>query len=360
MNLQSFLELFAQGAIVLLAIIVLRQWALWRDRVSLDILMVFGSLALVVVLTSASRLAAYQTRWLDPIAIAVFLAHPYLLMRVVSHFRPVPATVQRVAASGLALAVAAAFVVEVRSAPLITVAFLFFVWLMGYDARAFHAGAKAAGGVTHWRMLHAAWGALLLAVTFVLAVIASTARSSAGLAAGFVPLSALGAALNYYFAFAPPPWLRRTWQSAELYEFLAERSEAERPVPDHELLGRLSAFVIKAVGAKGSAVALWNERQEHLVVQVSTWGYLEPGRPVPEGRLLKAWWDDRAALVSRFEWVLPGGAPAASMSFPFQAVSRLAESSTSCCPKAPCSCRTTWHCCGCAAAKWPSSSTMRR
>jgi len=93
-NLQSFLELFAQGAIVLLAIIVLRQWALWRDRVSLDILMVFGSLALVVVLTSASRLAAYETRWLDPIAIAVFLAHPYLLMRVVSHFRPVPATVQ--------------------------------------------------------------------------------------------------------------------------------------------------------------------------------------------------------------------------------------------------------------------------
>ena len=39
MNLQSFLELFAQGAIVLLAIIVLRQWAQWRDRVSLDILL---------------------------------------------------------------------------------------------------------------------------------------------------------------------------------------------------------------------------------------------------------------------------------------------------------------------------------
>jgi signal transduction histidine kinase len=306
---QIFLELLAQGAIVLLAMIVLRQWAEWRDRVSLDIFLVFGSLALVVILTSALRLAEYETRWLEPVGIAVFLAHPYLLMRVVSHFRPVSAGVRRVAAVGLALSVAATFVVEVRSAPLIASAFLFFIWLMAYDARAFLAGAKAAGGVTHWRMLHAAWGALLLAVTFVLAVVASMARDSAGVAAGFVPLFAIGAALNYYFAFAPAPWLRRIWQSAELYGFLAERNEGERPATEAELLGRLSAFVVKAVGAKGAAVALWDERQEHLIVHVSRWGYLEPGRAVPEGRLLTAWWDDRAALVSEFEWVLPGGAP---------------------------------------------------
>ena len=42
---------------------------------------------------------------------------------------------------------------------------------------------------------------------------------------------------------------------------------------------------------------------------MSRWGYLEPGRPVPEGRLLGAWRDDRASLVRQFEWVLPGGEP---------------------------------------------------
>ena len=46
-------------------------------------------------------------------------------------------------------------------------AFLYFIWLLAYVAWAFRLGAKAAGGVTHWRMLHAGWGALLLAVVFV-------------------------------------------------------------------------------------------------------------------------------------------------------------------------------------------------
>ena len=59
---------------------------------------------------------------------------------------------------------------------------------------------------------------------------------------------------------------------------------------------------------RGSA-AFWDESQQALIVPVSRWGYLEPGRPVPEGRLLEAWRSDRATLVNQLEWVLPGGAP---------------------------------------------------
>ena len=54
---------------------------------------------------------------------------------------------------------------------LVVFAFLYFIWLLGYAAWAFRQGARAAGGVTHWRMQHAALGALLLAVVFILAVL---------------------------------------------------------------------------------------------------------------------------------------------------------------------------------------------
>jgi signal transduction histidine kinase len=308
-SLQSFLEWLTQGALVLLAVVVLVQWARWRDRVSFDILCVFGSIAILLVLDRGLRLTHTEASWILPLGLSVLLAHPYLLMQVVSHFRPVSATVQRLAAIGLALSLAAAWVVEVRSAPLLAFALLYFLWLLGYVAWAFRLGAKAARGVTRWRMAHAAWGAALLATVSLLTAFVWMAPAVRAGAAAFVQLAALGAALNYYFAFAPPPWLRRIWQSTELYGFLAERALTAGLPSQHDLLNRLCTFVIAAVGAKGAAAALWDDRQQHLIVQVSRWGYLEPGRPVPEGRLLKAWWDDRATLVREFEWVLPGGAP---------------------------------------------------
>ena len=77
------------------------QWARWRDRVSLDIFLVFGSLAILLILERALRLTHIQAAWIRPLGISVLLAHPYLLLRVVSHFRPVSRTVQRAAIAGL-------------------------------------------------------------------------------------------------------------------------------------------------------------------------------------------------------------------------------------------------------------------
>ena len=77
------------------------QWARWRDRVSLDILLVFGSLAILLILERALRLTQIQAAWIRPLGISVLLAHPYLLMRVVSHFRPVSRAAKRAATAGL-------------------------------------------------------------------------------------------------------------------------------------------------------------------------------------------------------------------------------------------------------------------
>jgi signal transduction histidine kinase len=310
-SLQSFLEWFTQGAIVLLAILMVVQWRRWRDRVSLDISLVFGSLAILLVFERTLRLADIRAPWLRPIGITVLLAHPYLLLRVVSHFRRVSRGFWRAATIGLGVSLLATWVSEwpFRSPLLVVFSFLYFVWLLTYVAFAFRQGARAARGVTHWRMQLAALGALLLALVFVLAVIVALLPVSRVATAAMIPLAALGAALSYYFAFAPPSWLRRLWQSSDLYEFLADRALTGGSPTQADLLNRLCTFAVPAVGATGASAALWNDEKQQLVVAVSRWGYLEPGRPVPEGRLLDAWRENRAMLVPNYEWVLPGGAP---------------------------------------------------
>lgn len=309
MSLQAFLEWFTQGAIVVLAIVVLLQWARWRDRVSLDIFFVFGSLALILILERALRLADVEVPWIRPLGLSVLLAHPYLLLRVVSHFRPVSRAVARLSPVGLALALTVTWIADVQLPVLNLLAFIYFVALLAYVAWSFRRGAKAAGGVSHWRMLHAAWGALLLAVVGALVLMSSLLAVTRDAVSAFIPLSALAAALNYYIAFAPPSFLRRLWQSTELYGFVADRTLTSGSASQNEILQRLCTFVISAVGATAASAALWDEARQKLVVRVSRWGYLEPDRPVPEGRLLDAWRQERPVLVTHFEWVLPGGAP---------------------------------------------------
>jgi signal transduction histidine kinase len=309
-SLQSFLEWFTQGAIVLLAIRMVAQWARWRDRVSLDIFLVFGSLAILLILEPALRLTDVQAAWIRPLGISVLLAHPYLLLRVVSHFRPVSRTVQQVATAGLVVSLIATWTAAwpFRSTALMVFAFLYFIGLLGYVAWAFRQGARAAGGVTHWRMRHAGLGALLLAIVSILAVLIAVLPVARAVVAALIPLAALGAALNYSFAFAPPAWLRRLWQSSELYGFLSDRALAGGAPSRNDPLNRLCTFAVAGVGATGGSAALWDDERQALVVAVSRWGYLEPGRAVPEGTLLDAWRSNTATLVKHHEWVLPGGA----------------------------------------------------
>src|SRR4029079_8917148 len=107
--------------------------------------------------------------------------------------------------------------------------------------------------------------------------------------------------------FAPPAWLRRTWQSAELYEFLAEASTGQNVRTRDEVLGRLCQFVMSAVGARGAAVGL-EDANGQLVVAVSYWDSLKADDQVPEGLLRDAWMDRRSIFIRDYE---PAGAPMA-------------------------------------------------
>jgi signal transduction histidine kinase len=309
MTLQDFIEWFSQGAIVLLAVLTLLKYLRWRDRSSLDIVFVFGSLASLLVVERVLALAHLQPGWLAPLRLTVLVAHPYLLLRVVSHFRPVSSFVRRFAPAAVIVSMLLVWVPpSFRTAPLVGLAFLYFIWQLGYVAFSFRERARAVGGVTHWRMLHAGWGAGLLLLVFVLALLISLVPVTRSMLGAFILVSALGASLNYYFAFAPPAWLRRIWQSAELYEFLADASAGSKNTPREEVLSRLCLFVMSAVGARGTAVGLEEAPDGQLMVAVSFWDSLKTGDPVPPGRLLDAWNEGRAVFIADYE---PAGSPTA-------------------------------------------------
>jgi signal transduction histidine kinase len=306
MSLQTFIEWFTQGAIVLLAVLMAIQWARWRDRVSLDIAFVFVTLAFITILERFLAIANVQTTWIRPLGTSVLLAHPYLLLRVVSHFRPVSSGLRRIAAVALAASLVAVWAPPFHTKPMAALAFFYFVCLLAYVAFAFRERAGAAGGVTHWRMLHASWGAASFALVFILTVVIAFLPTTGNEAAAFIPLGALAAALNYYFAFAPPSRVRRLWQSSELYGFLAEASLASKNSTQEEVLDRLCLFVMSAVGARGAAVALQSNADGRLIVVSSHWDSLKVGSGIPEGRLFDAWFRDQAIFIKDYE---PAGAP---------------------------------------------------
>ena len=310
MTLQNFFEWFTQGAIVLLAILTLVQWLRWRDRSSLDIVFVFASLAALVVVERMLAVARIQPAWIGQVRLTVLVAHPYLLLRVVSHFRPVSSFIRRFAPVALALSLLVVWVpvTPFHTVPMAAFAVANFIWQLGYVTLAFRGRARAVGGVTHWRMLHASWGAGLLVLVFVLAVLISLVPDAANGLGAFILVSALCASLNYYFAFAPPAWLRRIWQSAELYGFLVDASAGSKNPAREEVLSRLCLFVMSAVGARGTAVGLEGGEEAELMVAVSFWDSLKTGNAVPPGRLLDAWRDSRAIFIKDYE---PAGSPTA-------------------------------------------------
>ena len=174
MSLQAFLEWFTQASIVLLAILMVVQWTRWRDRVSLDIFLVFGSLAILLILERAASPHGHSGR-VDPSAGHQRPARAPL--SAAARRLALPARLANCAARGRRQGSSCRSLRRGRrpgrsarprsSFP----RFVYFLWLLGYVAWAFRQGARAAGGVTHWRMQHAALGALLLAIVFVLAVL---------------------------------------------------------------------------------------------------------------------------------------------------------------------------------------------
>jgi hypothetical protein len=200
--------------------------AVWRRRDThrLDILAFVAALAVADAITRP----AHRVLW--TMGTGLWLAQPYLLLRLVRHFRDVPAVVLRTA---LAVAIVGMLVlsppplVRPRVSDLGIAVYLFTGGMYSYAALAFSREAARTAGVTARRLAFAAAGSWAFVLVFAIAT-AFMVGQVISLAWGQVNQYAHAGALACYFlAFTTPRRLRATWQRAEQARYLSATADRD-------------------------------------------------------------------------------------------------------------------------------------
>src|SRR5579864_5431282 len=195
----------------------------WRDLQHLEIAALFAGLALVIAeqaITAATGVA--PPALVGVASVVALLAQPYLLLRVLAQFRDVPRHQQVIAFIGL-LASSAVFVSFQSTTPswaAMAIAAAF-VYVEAYATVGFIRSAISQQGMTRRRLLAIAVGSGCLAAAIMVSGATAVAAPWTIIAQPLLDGFALGSALGYYVGMAPPRWLRKIWQGAEIQEFLS-------------------------------------------------------------------------------------------------------------------------------------------
>jgi signal transduction histidine kinase len=302
MNVNDLLDLVTQGSLLLIAVLTLRDVIRYRDRARIDIALMFGALAAIVLIQGLTSVTRQQFPWLGRAGAILLLAQPYLLLRLVQHFRPVRPVVRALSLSGMLFswAILIAFP-SPQPRPLSLLIVAYFVYVESYAAVAFTRGALSTAGVTRHRLLLVAVGSGLLALVLLLAGINLVIPAGTGIATTLSQLLGLLSMLSYYFGFVPPSWLRQTWQLSELQRFLrvtTGRSADERATTT---LDQLCLMGTRAVGGLAAAVALSDEAGQQLTIRTSSAYPALAGSLTVSGGAIGRAWHERQPTVARAE-----------------------------------------------------------
>lgn len=299
MSATELIAVLVRWSYVLVAAATLWDFLRHRDRSRLDIALMFAALGAGILGGEFQRLLGIQSRWLTTLDGIAILAQPYLLLRLVGHFRPLARRVRTLALAGMLLswALLIAFPSPMPQTATLAV-ILYFAGVEAYATLAFVRGSLGAGGVLRRRMRFAAAGSGWLAVTILLAGLSTAFPVTQPVISPVFQLCSLLSALSYYIGFSPPASLRRAWQLAELYAFLraaAGRAPAERV---RGALEYLCPAATRAVGSLASAVFLWDTTNRQFVLRGSDHSALPVGTTAAaSGPLERAWREQKAVAT---------------------------------------------------------------
>ncbi|MBI4788448.1 MAG: GAF domain-containing protein [Chloroflexi bacterium] len=290
MSAPNLLTAATQAIILLLAILTLVDFLRHRDQARLDVMLMLGDLATIVLIQLLTSAAGGAPREIMLLGAILLIAHPYFLLRLVEHFRPVSRRLHAFAVVGLAVSSLLLLAVPAPLPAIITLPVIaYFVFVEGYATVAFVRGAWTTSGVTHWRMLLAALGSGLIAALILVLGIAVAFPEAAPVVRQISQLLSVSAIGCYYFGFATPLWLRRSWQLAELRRFLAEPVKQRMGAEMTETLERLCSASVRATGGLAASVVFWNAAETALVVRAATDARLAGEWSIGEGALWRAW-----------------------------------------------------------------------
>jgi signal transduction histidine kinase len=231
-----------------------------------DMTLFFGALAFIIL---ASRIAGLSGTtappWLIALQVAVLMAMPYVLLRLVDDFTRVRGSIKRAAEVGLVAGVVATFAsVPALPTPVTLYVVLYFFVLSMYCAIAFIRAARGARGVTRRRMEAISVGSILLGTNLLVAGLTPLlAGDDRAIFQALGQLLGLGSAVAFYLGFAPPPILRRAWQEPELRSFLARAASLPRLPTTQDIVHELERGAANSTGT-AARIGLWQDDTSKL------------------------------------------------------------------------------------------------
>ncbi len=258
-----------------------------RRRPLVDAALLFGALAFVLVEGEVARsLGVTLPPVAGDISAALLIAVPYLLLRVVDDLVDVRRGVRVAALAGLAAAAVGLFLMRTPLPAWFTLLIvLYFVSLQLYASALLFTATRRSSGVPRQRSRAAVLGSILLGV----AVLVAGLQTLLGPLESVTRLLALGSALAYYGAFAPPGLLKRAWQEPELRSFLTRVAAISPNTEPTAIAARLEESIARTAGASAARIGLWDEQRGALV---------RPGSAtLVDGRLATAYRERRASLA---------------------------------------------------------------
>jgi signal transduction histidine kinase len=226
-------------------------------RARLNTVLLFGSIALVVVLSRIFPLIGVTGNLGQTTLVVLLNIAPFAMIRLVDDFRGtarwiqvagavvfVAITIVSIATLGLSLAL-----VEVASVA-------WFVAVGGYSAFAFAQEAGRTRGITQRRMAAVAIGAMAFIAVIVIALLEALAGDENAVLGALVQVTALVSVLAFFLGFAPPSWVRRAWREPDLRRFLERSIHLTGVADDREALTELQRAAADTFGASGAAIGI--------------------------------------------------------------------------------------------------------
>lgn len=313
MTLAEFLIQVTRFIYLLIGVLTLIDFLRRRNPTQLDISLLFGTLALIVGVQEFIALTGLRPIWLVKFMQINLMAHPYLLLRVVEHFRPTDSRIRWFAIVGMVVSWLLLIGLNELS-PLLNVGLVaYFAIVEVYSVAAFVSGALTTAGVTRWRLGLTAAGSAMIAAVMILAGINAVVPALSTYTA--LPIQALSvlSGLSYYFGLSPTRWLRRAWQLNELYSFLREAAGKPAAERGETMLKHLCDTAVRTTGGRAATAALWNKDQQQLVIHSSTHPNMAGTISTIQGATGKAWQTHRPALARTVSELAPESAKLAAV-----------------------------------------------
>jgi signal transduction histidine kinase/DNA-binding response OmpR family regulator len=302
-----------------------------RDALSRDVMLIFGSVAMLFVLVGARVVIGPLPEWVNGLGLALLLAQPQFTLRLAHKLRPVHRPV-RIGAIVAYLATALPLIVlPLTEAPVVVLAALG-VFVVTDLLAAFYLSLEARHrvGSARVRLGAAAAASALLAMALLVSLVGSSLPPIRDVAADAGRVIALGAAGLYVVAFMPPRWLRAVWSAVANFDFTQDLIDVAAEAKDVAVWQRLADVARRATGSKATLVVA-GESGAALVTAISAEGReverLASARfaavPTANDELHPIWQGDLgkpartidAPYVSVLPFTLTGGEPGALVLF---------------------------------------------